>query len=63
MVGALSYPYMHRPWLHYARARDGLITVDDPRHIAKLANRPGPLTPAEIEQIAVTLAHALPPAS
>ncbi len=63
VLGALCFPFMRRPWLHASRARDGLITVDDPRHIAKLANRPGRLGPAEIEQLADTLARAFPPAA
>jgi hypothetical protein len=54
---------MRRGFLHYNRARDGLITVDDPRHIAKLANRRGPLTTDQIEPLAQTLADALPPAA
>jgi len=61
--GALCYPYMRRGFLHYSRARDGLITVDDPRHISKLANRPGDLLSDEIEQLADTLATAFPPAT
>lgn len=61
--GALCYPYMHRGLLHFNRARDGLITVDDPRHVAKLANRPGNMHPSEIEWLADTLATALPPAT
>ena len=36
VFGALCFPFMRREWLHYSRARDGLITVDDPAHIAKL---------------------------
>ena len=45
VFGALCFPFMRREWLHYSRARDGLITVDDPAHIAKLVKRAGPLTP------------------
>ena len=62
VLGALCFPYMRRGWLHYSRARDGLITVDDPRHIAKVANRPGPTSPSEIEQLADTLIRAFPAA-
>jgi len=60
--GALCFPFMRRPWLHANRARNGVITVD-PAHIAKLANRAGRLLPAEIEQLADTLATAFPPAA
>jgi len=63
VLGALCFPFMRRPWLHASRARDGLITVDDPAHIAKLAKRAGRLSPAEIEQLADTLATAFPPAT
>jgi hypothetical protein len=62
VLGALCYPFMRRPLLHYNRARDGLITVDDPRHIAKIANRPGPLGSDEIERLADILVTAFPPA-
>jgi Nuclease-related domain len=62
VLGALCYPYMRRGWLHYSRARDGLITVDDPRHIAKVANRPGPISPGEIEQLAGALMRSFPAA-
>ncbi len=61
--GALCYPNMHRGLLHSNRARDGLIIVDDPRHVAKLANRPGDMTPSDIEWLADTLATVLPPAA
>ena len=44
VFGALCFPFMRREWLHYSRARDGLITVDDPAHIAKLVKRAGLLT-------------------
>jgi hypothetical protein len=44
VFGALCFPFMRREWLHYNRARDGLITVDDPAHIAKLVKRAGLLT-------------------
>ncbi len=63
VLGALCFPFMRRPWLHANRARNGVITVDDPAHIAKLANRAGRLLPAEIEQLADTLATAFPPAA
>lgn len=63
MLGALCFPFMRRPWLHASRARDGLITVDDAAHVAKLANRPGRVGPTEIEQLADTLSRAFPPAA
>jgi hypothetical protein len=53
---------MRRRLLHYSRARDGLITVDDRRHIAKVANRPGPISPSEIEQLAGALIRSFPAA-
>ena len=62
VFGALCFPFMRREWLHYSRARDGLITVDDPSHIAKLVKRAGPLTVDEIAWLAETLAAAFPPA-
>ena len=62
VLGALCYPYMRRGWLHYGRAREGLITVDDPRHIARVANRPGPISPSEIEQLADALIRSFPAA-
>ena len=62
VFGALCFPFMRREWLHYSRARDGLITVDDPAHIAKLVKRAGPLTVDEIAWLAETLAAAFPPA-
>ncbi len=61
-MGALCYPFMRRDLLHYGRARDGLITVDDPRHGAKVANRSGPLTPEDIEDLVSRIAEAFPPA-
>lgn len=61
--GALCFPFMRREWLHSWRARDGLITVDDPAHIAKQLKRPGPLVIAEIDRLAEVLSAALPPAS
>jgi hypothetical protein len=60
--GALCFPFMRRAWLHYGRAREGLITVDDPAHVAKQLKRPGPITPDEIDQLAEILDAALPPA-
>jgi Nuclease-related domain len=63
VLGALCFPFMRREWLHFSRARDELITVDDPAHIAKLAKRAGPLTSEEIDQLAETLATAFPPAT
>ena len=62
VLGALCFPFMRREWLHYSRARDGLITVDDPAHIAKLVKRAGPLHADEIAWLAETLAAAFPPA-
>jgi hypothetical protein len=63
VFGALCFPFMRREWLHYSRARDGLITVDDPAHIAKQLKRPGPISVAEIDRLADVLGAALPPAS
>jgi hypothetical protein len=62
VLGALCFPFMRREWLHYSRARDGLITVDDPAHIAKLVKRAGPLHADEIGWLAETLGAAFPPA-
>ena len=62
VFGALCFPFMRREWLHYNRARDGLITVDDPAHIAKLVKRAGLLTVDEVAWLAETLAAAFPPA-
>ena len=62
VFGALCFPFMRREWLHYSRARDGLITVDDPAHIAKLVKRAGPLHADESAWLAETLAAAFPPA-
>jgi hypothetical protein len=62
VLGALCFPFMRREWLHYSRARDGLITVDDPAHIAKLVKRAGPLHADEIPWLAEILAAAFPPA-
>ncbi len=62
VTGALCYPFMRRRWLHNSRARGGAIIVDQPRQIAKLARRAGPLTPSEISQLAEILQRALPPA-
>lgn len=61
--GALCYPNIQRGLLHPSRARGGLITIDDPRHVAKLADRRGEMTPSEIEWVADTLARILPPAT
>jgi hypothetical protein len=63
VFGALCFPFMRREWLHYSRARDGLITVDDPAHIAKQLKRSGPIDVAEIDLLADVLDTALPPAS
>jgi Nuclease-related domain len=62
VLGALCYPYMRRGWLHYSRARNGLITVDHPRHVAKVASRPGPISASEIEQLADALIRSFPAA-
>jgi hypothetical protein len=62
VFGALCFPFMRREWLHYSRARDGLITVDDPAHIAKLVKHAGPVTVDEIVWLAETLGAALRPA-
>lgn len=62
VLGALCFPFMRREWLHYSRARDGWITVDDPAHIAKLVKRAGPLDADEIAWLAETLAAAFPAA-
>jgi hypothetical protein len=61
-VGALCFPFMRRGFLHYSHARDGLTAVDDPRHVAKVANRSGPLTPDDIQDLAARIAAAFPPA-
>jgi hypothetical protein len=42
---------------------NGLITVDDPVHIAKQLKRSGPLNVADIDVLAEALRTALPPAS
>jgi hypothetical protein len=63
VFGALCYPFMRREWMHYSRARDGLITVDDPAHIAKQLKRSGPIGVAEIDHLAELLGTAVPPAS
>jgi hypothetical protein len=60
--GALCYPFMRRRWLHQGSARGGLITVDQPRQIAKRARRPGRLSPAEIRRLVSVVEHAFPPA-
>jgi hypothetical protein len=62
VFGALCFPFMRREWLHYNRARDGLIAVDDPAHIAKLVKRAGRLSVDEIAWLAETLAAAFPAA-
>jgi hypothetical protein len=62
VTGALCYPFMRRRWLYNSRARGGLITVDQPRQIAKHARRAGPLTRDEITQLATVLERAFPPA-
>ena len=62
VLGALCFPFMRREWLHYSRAREGLITVDDPAHIAKLVKRAGQLGYEEIDWLAETLAAGFPSA-
>jgi hypothetical protein len=63
VFGALCFPFMRREWLHYSRARDGLVTVDDPAHIAKQLKRSGPISVEEIDRLTDVLDAALPPAS
>ena len=60
--GALCFPFMRRPLLHYSHAREGLITVDDARHVAKVADRSGDLSADDIEQLADTVASLFPAA-
>ena len=62
VIGALCFPFMRREWLHNSRARDGLITVDDPAHIAKLTKRAGLLTVDQIGWLVDVVAAAFPPA-
>jgi hypothetical protein len=63
VLGALCFPFMRRGFLHYSHARDGLIIVDDPAHIAKLAKRDGDLGADQIDELARLIAAALPPAT
>jgi hypothetical protein len=63
VFGAFCFPFMRREWLHYNRARDGLVIVDDPAHVAKQLKRKGPLSVEEIDGLAELLDSALPPAS
>jgi hypothetical protein len=63
VFGALCFPFMRREWLHCSRTCDGLITVDDPAHIAKQLKSSGPISIAEIDWLAEVLGTALPPAS
>ena len=63
VLGALCFPFMRRGFLHYSHARDGLIIVDDPAHIAKLAKRDGDLGADQIDELAQLIAAALPPAN
>jgi hypothetical protein len=60
--GALAYPNMTRPWLYSGRARGGLILVDQPAMIAKLARKPGPYSPDEVQELAAWLDRRFPPA-
>ena len=62
-VGALCFPFMRRGFLHFSHARDGLITVDDPAHIAKLARRPGELGIEQIHELVQLIAGELPRAT
>jgi hypothetical protein len=62
ILGALCFPYMRRPWLHHNHARDGRVIVDDPRHIAKLARRAGPLTRDDVAALTTAVSEAFPPA-
>jgi hypothetical protein len=61
--GALCFPYMRRTWLHRSWARGGLITVDDPRHIARLIRRPGGLSTDEIARLTQAISQLFPPAA
>ncbi len=60
--GALCFPYLRRPWTHRGSAHGGLILVDDPRHIAKLAARRGPLSINEVTALTEITAEAFPQA-
>jgi hypothetical protein len=60
VFGALCFPFMRREWLHYSRARDGLIMVDDPAHLAKQLKRSGPIGVEDIDRLAELLSAALP---
>jgi hypothetical protein len=61
--GALCFPYMRRAWLHRSRVRGGLITVDDPRHIARLIRRPGGLSTDEIARLTHAISQLFPAAA
>jgi hypothetical protein len=63
VLGALCYPYMRRPLLYSGCARDGLITVDHPRRVARFASRTGVLGQEEVGRLADLLASEFPPAA
>jgi hypothetical protein len=59
--GALCFPNVDGlPLFSNLRVRD--IVIDGPKPIAKLARRPGPLTPDRMEQLWQQLGRAFPPA-
>lgn len=59
--GALCFPNVDGvPLLSQLNLRN--VVIDGPKPIAKLARRPGPLTPERIEQIWQQLGRAFPPA-
>jgi hypothetical protein len=60
--GALCFPFIRRGRFHFGRARDGLILVDVPKHVAKLAARPGDLSVEEIAELADLAAEVFPAA-
>ena len=63
VVGAICFPFMRRAFLHHGRAREGLITIDDAVHVARLVARPGEIDAQRLGEIAELLARAFPPAS
>ncbi|MGH8301035.1 MAG: nuclease-related domain-containing protein [Steroidobacteraceae bacterium] len=60
--GALAYPNMTRPWLYSGLVRGGLILVDQPAAIAKLARKRGPHGPDEVRELAAVLDRSFRPA-
>jgi hypothetical protein len=58
--GALCFPPEGLPLFSDLRIRN--IMIDGPKPIAKLACRPGPLTPERIEELWQQLGRALPQA-